>query len=107
MIIKILTRLIYDYHKNLQKLNKIDYDIGKSTDLGETIELIQKQSFILGKNDVILQIISGNYGEYDIKDNKWRENVYNRLIDNIQEIIDNEEDFRDISINELKSRSLD
>lgn len=104
MIIKMLSHLIYDYHLNDMRISRLTEKIHLSTDLEESIDLLQKQHKFIGQNELILKLLSGRYESID---NSGYTKVYNRLIDNIQEIIDDEEDFRDISINELKSRSLD
>lgn len=103
MIIKMLAHLIYEYHLNDMRISRLTEKIHLSTDLEESIDLLQKQHKFIGQNELILKLLSG---KYDSIDNAGYERVYNRLIDNIEEIISNEEDFRDISINELKSRSL-
>lgn len=86
------------------RISRLSEKIHISTDIEESIDLLQKQHKFIGQNELILKMLSGRY---ECVDNSGYVRVYNRLIDNIEEIIDNEEDFRDISIDELKSRSLD
>lgn len=85
-MIKHLAVVIHEYILNLREIERLSKDIYKSVDLEETMDLMCKQQKLIGYNECILKFISSNE-EIDIKSNRNLERIYNTLINNIQEIV--------------------